>query len=202
MDLLLFTPESEHKHSSSSASWGAEMFKFDADNLFRLSICEFEKGTNYFNLNSFDIDIESIGDLLNHCNQIRKELGPNWYDEVKDDLYRFFSYEPEHTYENQFNPPPSKPYDWHLAANNALLISIFNKAPWKAKAISSAIDQLSSAGAKNLHIFFSCFLYDNQFYVTILSPDTYDEVSAADNFEITVQDIFRNSVLTYSSDFD
>jgi hypothetical protein len=198
---LLFTPETEHKHSSSSASWGAEMFKFESVNSFRLSICEFEKGTNYFNLNSFDVDIESVEHLLIHCNQMKKELGPNWYDELKDDLYRFFSYEPEHTYENQFNPPPSKPYDWHLAANKVLLIALFNKVPWKAKVISSAINQLSTIDGKNLHIFFSSFLYDAKFYVTLLSPDTYKEVSITDNFDITVQDIFRNSLLTYSSDF-
>lgn len=201
MDTFIFTSSSPHKHSSTSVTWGAEMFNLKSENTLRVSICEFERGSNYFNLNSFDAENQSAEEILSLCNEKRMELKEDWFDELKDEVYAFLSYEPDYTYENQFNPPPSKPSEWHPIVNKILLISLFSGDAWKARVIKSTLSYLSSAGIKNIHIFFSYFLNEDKYFVSILSDKAYEETAALDKLEITVQDIFYNSLITYSSEF-
>lgn len=201
MDDFPFSASSSHVTSSSSASWGAKTFLFEGDNIFRFSICVFERHSNYFNVQSFDADIDSIGEFFLLCKEKRMELESGWVSAFKDEISSFLTYDPGYTSENQYSPPPGKSSEWYELANKALLISLFSEGGWKSKAVESLLKSLANNKEQTLHIFFSHFLNENKFFVTILDGGTYEELELVDRFDITVQDIFYNSLLTYSEEF-
>jgi hypothetical protein len=202
MDNFLIDEATVSTSSSSSASWGAEIFNLSGAYSLKFTICTFEKGTDYCNSLSYEIDIENIPNLVQICKDKAFDLNSDWYQEFKEEVYEYLSYEPDYTYENQFDPPPSKPYQWHLIANKIVMISLLGGDGWKSRAVESAIKGLIKEGVNCIHIVFSSFLYDDKFIVSVLDDSAYEYMKSLDKFHFNSQDIFYMSRLTYSENFD
>lgn len=198
----MFNQLNEVMSSSSTASWGAEQFNLNNCNVLRFTISRFERGTDYHSCISYEFDIDEIHNLIEEADKFLSMESDNWFDEYKAEILDYLDYEPECNFENQFDPPPSSPYDFSLIVKMMLFVSLFNKTSWKSLGVIESLKKSISAKTNSTHLTFSTFLNQSDFFVSVLKQDTYESLKDIDKFGISAEDIFSNSEFMYSDNLE
>jgi hypothetical protein len=198
----MFDQLNEVMSSSSTVSWGAEQFNLNNSNVLRFTVCRFEKGTDYHSCISYEFNIDEIHNLIEKSEKFLSAEGDDWFNNYKAEILEYLNYEPEHTFDNQFDPPPSSPYNFCLIVKMMLFVSLFNKTSWKSRGVIESLKKSTCPKSNSTHLTFSTFLNQCDFFVSVLKQDTYESLKDIDKFGISTEDIFSNSEFMYSDNLD